>query len=345
MKKFVFVLLLLAGCGSDTTQTTPDLGVDMPADTGTTEPDQSNQTDQGDVGEDLSQVLDMADDAEVDLPPALDVVAENYCELSANMFCDYYLRCGRIAAETMEECLELFDASCNAVYEPHYIAHEEAGLLRLSAEGLSQCETHLEQVACDQQVFDLDFGCDQVWDGLVEAGGDCAPGIGSFVCDAGTTCVLDTTFCGECKTVSETGGPCLGDTDLRCSPLDRCVDGICVARRLPGESCDDENPCRLGAWCNQGTCQGPQVVGVGEECNQVQRCAYNAQCVGGVCQAQVGLGESCEPGLCYSGHCDSVENTCQSLRSGAAPCTSSSQCVSGICDNGFCRTLPGVCFQ
>jgi len=341
MLHYVAVLALaLVGCSDDSASPTSDMGVDAPIDI---TPDQSAP----DISLPDMTVVDQGMDMEPDAPidPPLEVVPENYCELTAESFCAYYLRCGRIAANDMAECLALFDESCNQVYEPYYVAHAREGLMELSTQGIEACALHLESVACEDQIFDLDGGCSDVWKGLVPAGGACGPGISSFVCEAGTTCILNLQFCGTCEPTSPTGGPCLGDSGFRCDPLDRCVEGFCVARGMPGDVCDDNSPCRLGSSCTEGICRGVNVVEIGESCDQARRCPYGSVCTAGECVAQVGLDQPCSPGLCYSGHCDTTDNVCRALRPGGAQCTASPQCQSGICDNGFCRTLPGTCFQ
>ena len=187
-------MLSLASCGTDDSAGTTDAGVDssvgVDAASNNVTPDMS-VADMG-VGE------PDASDAGEDMSPGLPITAENYCELTADAFCDYYLRCGRMAVPDKATCLEVFAEQCNGVYEPHYRALETQGMLELSPGGLQLCRSHLASVACEKQMFDLDGDCAQMWVGKVPDQGPCGTGIESFVCQPSATCVICLTLCGVC---------------------------------------------------------------------------------------------------------------------------------------------------
>lgn len=267
-------------------------------------------------------------------------VAADYCERTVDDFCDYYLRCGRMAVDDVATCHTVFLERCNAVYEPRYRTLEERGVLALSADGLDACAEHLQTVACDQQIGDLDGACAQLWTGLTPAGGACAPGVESLVCAEGTTCVLGLDLCGSCEATVATGATC-GD-GLRCQAADSCLDGVCVARGRPGDACDVV-PCALGARCVDNLCQVPDIAGLGDTCDAFHPCAYASVCTGGTCNAVAWLGQSCDTTTpCGSGWCDA--GTCAALFDDGVSCERGDQCVSGLCD-GTCSALPGVCFE
>jgi hypothetical protein len=283
-----------------------------------------------------------AADAEVEPMPA---TARDYCETTREMFCAYYMRCGRINAASYEACLTIFDETCNAVYEPHYVALEDDGRLMLSEEGIDVCREHLETLECSTQIFDLDGPCAAVWVGRSAPGLPCGPGIGSFVCSEGSTCVLDLSFCGTCQATVEVGEPCGPDVG-RCEETATCVEGTCVRRGRPGDACGESSPCALSASCVDGVCRRYNVVAVGDVCDANNRCPYNAVCVGGRCQSQAGIGEACaQPGQCRSGYCDVGAGECKPLQTAGTACTSSLQCVSGVCASGQCDALPSACFR
>ncbi|MFT7622538.1 MAG: hypothetical protein ACI9WU_001711, partial [Myxococcota bacterium] len=73
------------------------------------------------------------------LPDA--VPAVEYCERGADVFCDFYVRCGRMAAPDVATCHSTFVQACNARFEPIYVALEQRGLLTLSPAGLAACKT------------------------------------------------------------------------------------------------------------------------------------------------------------------------------------------------------------
>lgn len=299
------------------------------------EPDASPSLDGGD-GNDASDVSEAPD-----VPPK----ARQYCETTREMFCAYYMRCGRMHADSMEQCLEYFDETCNAVYAPHYIALEDDQRLALSTTGIEACQAHLETLECSTQIFDLDGPCEAVWQGRSAPGLPCGPGISSFVCSEGSTCVITPSFCGTCLGTVAVGEPCGTDVG-RCEATASCVEGTCVRRGRPGDPCDASTPCALGASCVEGTCTRFNVVTVGAPCDASNRCPYNAICVGGTCQPQAGLGESCaQPGACRSGYCDTDAGLCRPLRAATEACSSSMQCLSGVCAAGFCDALPSACFR
>ncbi len=289
-----------------------------------------------------------APDAVVPAPDAAPPPPEpsGYCETIAPFFCEFYVRCGRMAVDTVGECLEVFGPACNAAYEPQYVAHANAGLLRLDAGGLAACEAHLASVACEVQVFDLDGPCAGVWAGLSPAGAPCAPGIGSFVCASGTTCVLDLSFCGVCEPAAPTGGAC-GPSDtgaLRCGAEDHCVDGLCVRRAAPGEACAVREDCVVAADCLDGTCRTFERAAAGEACDQSRRCPYHSTCLGGTCVVNRRQGEACAPGeACDGGRC--AEGTCVPFGDADAPCDAGGECLSGQCDAGRCAAPLASCFS
>lgn len=264
--------------------------------------------------------------------------ASEYCELSVDLFCDYYLRCGRMAADSLAECEASFLETCNEVYEPRYADLEQAGLLQLSRAGLKECERYLSDVECDDQLNDLQGDCAQIWQGLVPVGGGCGIGIGSFVCDEDSTCVVGLDLCGTCVAYAAEGEVC--DADHRCLDNESCTQGTCVQRGLPGDSCADDGPCMIGTWCEEGVCTAPAIVEVGDPCGATERCPYSSACLGGECVQSAALGESCADRTCASGWCD--DGTCAAFKDEGEPCAAATECLSGVCDE-TCGGLQQTC--
>ncbi len=336
---------LLTGCPEETAT---DADVDVSADAGAAdvgdageEADARPGVDGGgqDVGVDAADAS--APDAEADVGEPLEVTASNYCELTVEMFCGYYMRCGRIVAADMDECRATFTETCNGVYEPFYAGYAEAGALELSADGITACEAHLESVACEDQIFDLDGGCAGMWRGLQGQDEACAPGIGSFVCGEGTACVLGTNFCGTCEGGAAPGEACVPG-EVRCEGGAQCLDGVCAARPTAGQACTDEGArCAPGASCQDGVCRGADIVAVGEACDQGRRCPYRADCIDGACVMAGLIGDDCAGRGCASGYCDGT--TCQALRDPFKGCSENRECVSGSCTDGFCAPTVSEC--
>lgn len=332
----------LFGCGGEGGN-----GGDVAADTLNVEiSDDTADTSTAEISDDIADTstVETSSDVEVDTADTADnddVGAANYCERSVEMFCAYYLRCGRMVANNMAECRRVFLETCNARYEPLYVDLEFRGDLYLSKTGLEKCATHLESVACERQVFDLD-GCPDVWVGQHQAGQACGPGLESFVCAEDTVCVLGLNFCGTCKPKVAVG--C--DLEKRCDESEQCVDGVCVARPMGGEVCSEAGPpCVVGTGCVDGVCRGPEIVGEGEACGGTKRCPYRSQCAGGVCVRTELVGESCSGDVgCASGFC--AGNECRPLEAQGGSCANSSQCVSGRCrpgGGGYCDPITWSC--
>jgi hypothetical protein len=280
---------------------------------------------------------DAASDADTPIP----IDPTTYCERSRTLFCDFYVRCGRMAAADKDECLEAFDEACNARYEPFYADLAARGALTLSAAGLERCAAHLSSVACDQQIFDLD-GCDDVWLGQIPTGGRCGPGLESFVCGEGDVCVLGLNFCGTCFASAGLGEAC--DDTTRCIDGATCVGGTCAARPRPGQPCGGEGdlPCVVGSDCVAGRCAAPAPRQPGETCQRDGDCVYRAGCRGGVCVKGGLLGDPCGSNVpCASGWCDG--GVCAALLPEGAPCTASTACTSRVCDAGRCAAIAWNC--
>ncbi len=282
----------------------------------------SDVQDQSDVPAvpDVVATPDVPDTA-APLPEVLDPT--QYCELGVAVFCDFYLRCGRMAVPDVAACEVTFVEACNARFEPTYVALAEAGLLTLSRAAMDACQAHLATVECDQQIFDLDGPCRDVWQGQQVQGGACGPGIESFVCVEGTACVLGLDFCGTCELAVPTGGAC--EPGVRCGPSDACRDGICVPRPGVGEVCDGTIPCILGAACGtDGLCAGDEWVTVGALCDQDRKCPYKSVCSGGACVETVLVGGACTSSAgCASGECSEGECVPFSDSSVSLACTGS----------------------
>lgn len=317
-----FWLSALAGCGEEPAEGAPAESAEVVP-----------------VGDSALDASDWIDSRGTDAapPPPAEPPATEYCERSVDVFCPYYLRCGRMAVDDLESCQSTFLEVCNAVYEPIYVALAERGLLGLDSGGLAACKTHLDAVPCDAQTFDLEGACRDVWAGKVAQGGDCGPGIESFVCDANTTCVVGLDFCGTCETAASTGAVC--GPDLRCHPHDACHQGSCVARPVGGQPCDDVIPCVLGTTCLDGACQGDVWVTPGAACGQGKRCQYKSACVGGICTPLGLVGESCP---CAGGWCD-AEDVCQPYAGSGELCQAAQECRSGACEGGACAAIATSC--
>jgi len=336
---FVATALLLAAC-DDAPKTHADVTLDV------------TQTDVSDLGDDsvpdqleLTDLVpdtdDVVPDAAEELPYVV-LTADDYCEATVDLFCDFYLRCGRMAVTDLAECKTAFVEACNNVYEPIYRSLQASGDLAFDQTALSACGAHLATVECRKQSFDLDGPCAALWIGQRPAGQPCGLGIESFVCHPDSTCVISmATFCGECVAVAPVGQSCAG-AEVTCSATAQCLDGVCVERALPGEPCGAEQPCSVGIACTGGVCGERVVVGLGDSCDQTLRCPYKSVCLGGVCVATGLLGEACAHTYeCASGWCEG--DVCALFLGAGEVCTLDESCQSGRCSGGVCEGLASAC--
>jgi hypothetical protein len=138
---------------------------------------------------------------------------------------------------------------------------------------------HLDTVACDVQVSDLDGPCASMWVGTSAIDKPCGLDIESLVCAPGLRCRLDLSFCGKCATEAADGEACDGSS--MCRPGRGCVSGKCVARRSPGEACAETSNCVIGTACSGGKCVGPARASENGLCGNGERCPYRTACVSG----------------------------------------------------------------
>ena len=278
----------------------------------------------------------------VDAQPVT-LAASDYCESISDFFCDFYLRCGRMHAADKAECLSNFNESCNSKFEGAYVDLEEQGFLRLNADGLAACEAHLDEVACERQVYELAGPCGGLWEGLVPAGGSCGLDVEFFVCDSQSECVLGLDFCGTCRPLVERGAACVPG-ESTCGAAGFCDEGVCKARKENGEACGEADRCFAGSSCDAGFCTGPDFVALGDDCDRDNRCPYMSECIAGTCQVAVLQGEACSASQpCGTGFCG--EGVCRAPLADGSLCTGASQCSSGLCREGTCNPRPSACLN
>jgi hypothetical protein len=342
----------IAGCSSEQSNADPqrltdaDIGTDSGDDIGDLSDSSSEEV------ADLSRDTNGADDirtgfdstdtsAEADVTsPELDYRTRNYCELTAKMFCQFYIRCDRISTDSLETCRKRFTETCNTVFEPRYLELRRRGDLRFSESGLKTCRQHLNRVSCKDHIRDLEPPCDAMWRGRVSDGGSCSGGLGRFVCEKGTACNRDRSICGTCRQTADVGSFCDGETP--CEQGSTCVDGECVAFAQRGDSCGDTAPCVPGTSCENGICEPYQTVQLTETCNgRERRCPVDSICAGGTCKKQALAGEACSPGLCASGICE--DRVCKPYLSKDSQCNSSRRCLASECKAGTCGSAVPTC--
>jgi hypothetical protein len=278
-----------------------------------------------------------------------------YCESIVDIFCPFYLRCGRMAVADVDACKPVFLQACNAKFEPIFVSLENAGLVTLSQAGIDACKAQLDTISCDQQILDLDGDCAQMWQGTQKAGDPCGPDFESFTCGDGTACAVDASRCGTCKRVVPDGSSCEPD-DVTCGSTSECseVTLACQARAHVGEPCAGDIHCVLGASCDNQVCVGRTYPVLGAPCDLASGCPYASACLDdgtgnntSTCVETVELGAACSATApCDSGFCDAAQTQkCIALAHQGEPCTRGDQCETGVCQGTTCSTVPSACFN
>lgn len=287
-----------------------------------------------------------SDSAVPDAQRAIDAQVESlnaslYCETIAPFFCEFYLRCGRMNVDTTAACETNFLESCNSKYEGAYVELEQLGFLQLSQTGIDACELHLESVSCEEQIFELSGPCANIWSGNQEVGEACGLDSEFFSCNESSECVLSLDFCGTCRELVPLAGACTPG-EQTCGAAAFCEEGTCIARKVNGEVCGDQDRCVAGSSCDQGRCTGPQFVTLGDACDRANRCPYLTECISGRCETAVLQGESCDAQTtCATGYC--LSGTCVAPQPNGNSCTGASQCRSLLCRNDQCQARPSAC--
>ena len=252
----------------------------------------------------------------------------------------------------------------------------DAGRVIYHGDKVEACLAAVATLGCDAMVQRGPEACEDVFEGTVEAGGDCeldAECVGKQVCKAIGSCP------GTCSARQKAGEAC-GDDD-------HCEDGLvcgenskkCETPSKKGEACGGDNPdCMAGYLClgenedtNQpGTCDLWDDVlkgKAGDTCNLEEGpwCESGNACsvvdiVAGSgatweCVATAASGAACNfgfPSACPAGeYCDAdigsgqYEGTCKALPSAGDPCNTVGypNCAPYLtCDNGTCRKVERI---
>ncbi len=236
-----------------------------------------------------------------------------------------------------------------------------AGRLAYDGVQAARCVSALDPSDCVQA--NQDEACLSVFEGRVEAGGDCYPEeslvylVGVAACRGGF-CQEQQACPGTCVAFPARGSAC---PDQVCGPDDYCDDTEmrCKARLGAGEACEGQ-PCVEGAVCGDPDGSGSsrcvaRVRSASEPCDANHQCPPPVQCIEGRCTQEVGLGDPCvgnfncpEGAFCMSGEADASERRCRMPSAADGPCDRDEHCQAGLgClvsagSAGRCAVLPGA---
>lgn len=175
------------------------------------------------------------------------------------------------------------------------------------------------------------------------------PCVSNLSCADGAYCDLETSLCTPLKAENEP-----------CRVSDECGYGLACAGAIgarvcqplpgPGEPCHADIPCRdEGQYCDGAVCKQVGLQGApcsaSFECSLYYRCDFST----GMCSKEPSLGESCSlSGRCFEegAYCDSATLRCEPVKADGAPCSTSRECESEMCesvgDTPIC-TSPPIC--
>jgi hypothetical protein len=153
---------------------------------------------------------------------------------------------------------------------------------------------------------------------------------------------------GTCEAFAVEGDPCGGVDQPSCGPGLRCDPTNGCAPLAAGSLCNSDFDCLGTEFCDGSQCR-PRIE-VGASCNGAPHgCVGWAACntQNFVCEAAGHVGQPCgstmgDESLCIGGACQlsqtSNPNACVPLKQDGEPCQIGSECASGGCDAGLCKT-------
>jgi hypothetical protein len=207
----------------------------------------------------------------------------------------------------------------------------DAGKMTYNATAGAACLAAINAATCEElRAIDMPSACDNVFTGLVAAGGACESGevCVSGSCDTTATCP-GTCDPGSGPTVAN-GGACTSDMDCVSRYCDFTGSPVCAPIPPPaavGATCSNgPQECVSGAFCDAGTCA--TLVPLNGTCTWDWECALPNTCAGGTCKARAAIGASCVAADCVGGaFCDA--GTCAEVPSTAgADCSATNECLS-----------------
>jgi hypothetical protein len=203
-----------------------------------------------------------------------------------------------------------------------------------------------ETTDCGGNVIDLTGEYQRLWCDV--ALGQCASlgGLGQACtldggaaappCQRGLRCDASDLFgLGVCQPIGGAGESCFYDsgcTDpLVCVPVDAAsvtAPGACAPRSAAGGPCKFDSHCLAGLYCDARVCAA--IPAAGDACSGT--CGEGLECRDAVCQSILYPGDPCDPAAdaCTRSRC--VGGTCALAAPLGTPCTTSDECLSGVCD-------------
>ncbi len=294
-----------------------------------------------------------------------------------NAACNFYAQCGLIDDATTCRALNL-----DIEIDPDVLAAVEAGKVIYHGDKARECLC-IVGGSCDRTQFDRNPGsaaCDEMFEGTVAAGGQCALDEECISQDCNVPACPDACCQGSCVGDAPPARPIVGEScainnDCVASYCDFTTD-ICTAYKQVGEACNSSSQCATGG-CVSSVCA--TLPGPGEPCNATasgttcrdlgyvcslststcvpygltgDACVNERECsplydcdANQTCQLRSTLGDPCDPqsfGCIDNSYCDATTMLCTAPKADGAACTGDAECSSDNCDfpSNTCTTPP-----
>lgn len=254
--------------------------------------------------------------------------AVQFQEQQLQGWCDYFVRCGRVAATDRPRCIDSMHQMMRLVSTGLDIAASiRDGKTRVDASYVKPCLDGLAGLSCRRDLGDVP-ACNAVFVGMLAVG---APCYGDAECESGV-CSRNGSPCpGTCREHSRGGAGTACFTDRDCIRGLGCENGICAAAppgTSPGDGCRTDGACSPDQYCSleEGQCAAGGASGQG--CNREEACDAGLACVGlrfdqsdpaaGTCRPWLDVGAACSlvssdvSGCPETAPCDAASSTCRS---------------------------------
>jgi hypothetical protein len=299
---------------------------------------------------------------------------------AVNAACSFYVNCGLI--DDVSTCRGL-DLDIGFL-DPSLRAAVDAGKVIYHGDKARACLGTLPG-SCDRTDFDRNEGgsvCDQIFEGTVAGGGQCALDEECISQDCSVPACTEACCQGTCvgdaaPVLPKVGESCAMTFECENSFCDFTTD-ICTAYRQLGEACTSTSECAMGGCLNDvctvlpdtgepcvSTASGSQCRNLGDVCSTTTNtcvafglegdpCLNERECsplyecnASQVCTLRSTLGDTCDPqafGCIDRSYCDETTLMCTAPKADGAACMNDEECT-GDCDfnSNTCMTPP-LCF-
>jgi hypothetical protein len=271
------------------------------------------------------------------------VTAEAMCD-SFTAYCRKLNECAsalvKIGYSTVEECSKRFALSCKDAVK--------ASGSGLTAATITACGAALPGATCEDVIYRKVTACNIK--GTVGNGMACGT---NEQCATGY-CAQSDQACGVCSASVGAGSTCMVTDD--CEPGLVCSDDAhCVVPAAAGSICNDNQPCKYGLYCRNGSCaNGASAPGatceplLASSCNVLKGIfcdANTAKCAnlgfavnGDPCGNVASKFVFCAKGECVFPDATATEGVCGALADDGATCDATTFCETPArCIGGKCK--------